>query len=187
MQSNVGYFRQVFLTIPGVAGGNTQVDFTFQDQPDIRYARMTGLVAYFANDMAVAFPAGPNVIGDNLANRVALVLQTNDPDDPVIPDPRRSGKKTKAKGIAGRFTGTLDTIQWIPLTQLHVNQSFGPGPAPASFVRQMIHWKDRYVIWDKSHVVIAPGGLGNTTDICICLGAFYSFLDEFGDPIYPRN
>lgn len=182
MQQNVSYFRLVNLTIPGIAGGNTGVDFTFADQPDIRYARTTGIAAVFANDLSHTQPDTVPIVADVLAPKFTLVLETNDPDDPVI---MKGSEKTKLKGHAGRFTGTLDTIQWMPLTMIHINQNFGT--SPASFVRQMIHWKDRYIVWQKSHLKVAPGGVGNTTDVAICLAVFYSFIDEFGKPIYPRN
>lgn len=182
MHQNSSYYRLVNLVVPGIAGGNTGTDFTFNDQPDIRYARTTGLFTLFANDLSYTQPDGVPVVGDIYAPKITFVFETNDPDDPeMIID----GKKTKQKGSAGRFTGTLDTIQWLPATSIHLTQSFGTSPAP--FVRHMLHWKDRYIVWQKSHVKLAPGGLGNTTDVAIVLGVLYSFIDEFGKPIYPRN
>jgi hypothetical protein len=178
------YFRQVNLTIPGIAGpGNTGVQFTFADQPDLRYARTTGLVIYTASDLAICQPDNVAVLTDALLPKVTLVLETNDPDDIITVEPTATTSGKKTKGEAGRFTGTLDTIQWLPASQIHINQNSSNN----SFVRQMIGWKDRYIVWQKSHAVIASGGLANTTDLAICLGVFYTFIDEFGFPIIPRN
>lgn len=168
------YYRQVVITIPGIAGGNTGSDFTFNDQPDLRYARMIAMEAYFAEDLSHAQPQPVPVIPGALAPKVSLVFRTNDPDD-----------LTKKKGANGQFTGTLDTIQWLPLTAIHLSQSFGT--APGAFVRNAIAWRDRYIVWQNSHVKIAPGGLGNTTDVSIVLGCYYSFLNTEGKEITPRN
>lgn len=180
MHQGNSYFRMVNLKIPGVAStGNTGTLFNFPDQPDIRYARTTGIVAFTHTDINTCFPDNVAVLADADIGKVTLVLETNDPDDMF-----KAGSTTqKQKGEAGRFTGTLDTIQWLPLSMIHVVQ----GAAGVPFVRQVVHWKDRYIVWQKSQIQIAPGGLANTTDVAICLGLFYTFIDEFGKPISPRN
>ncbi len=185
MHANASYFRLVTLVIPGVAGGNTGTSFTFNDQPDLRYARMTGMVFLTDQDLAFAQPQPAPVAPAAFIPNISFVFQTNDPDDTVIGTEPGTGITKKQKGEAGRFSGTLDTVQWIPASLLHINQSFGPGTP--SFVRQMIHWKDRFVIWQKSKVVLAPGGLGNIVDIAIVLGVFYTFTTSEGKIIYPRN
>lgn len=188
MQANASYFRLVSLIIPGVAvTGNTTTDFTFQEQPDLRYARCTGLVFLTDQELAIAQPQTTPVISVSQLPNISLVLQTNDPDDmPKVPGsvPQHGKIFEKQKGEAGRFTGTQDTIQWIPAALLRVNQAFGP--VQGSFVRQMIHWKDRYIIWQKSHVKLGTPLL-NTTDVAIILGAFYTFTTAEGAIIFPRN
>ena len=169
------YYREVILVVPGVAGGNTGANFTWLDQPDIRNARMIGMEAYFSSDLAYCFPNNVAVIPDNKANLVTLIFETNDPDDIDY----------KRGGTPGNFTGTLNTIQWLPLTALHVQQTQN-GATSGSFRRSMIFWKNRYIIWQKSQIQLAPGGLNNTTDVAIVLGCYYSFLSEGGKPL-PRN
>ena len=172
----------VNLIVPGIAGGNTQVSFSFNDQPDLRYARITGLFSIYSNDSLYCFPDNVPIIADALANRITLVLQTNDPDDM----PKKGGKPgEKEKGENGRFSGTLDTVQWLPLSSIHINQSFGL--TPPSFVRSLIHWKDRYVVWQKSKIIMSPGGLGNTADVAVTLGVLYTFTNSAGEIIFPRN
>ncbi len=190
MQANASYFRLVTLVIPGVAGGNTGTLFSFNDQPDLRYARMTGMVFLTDQDLAFAQPMAVPVVAATQIPLISFSFKTNDPDDVDIPGKTEltaggGGYQRKQKGEAGRFSGTLDTVQWIPASLMHVNQSFGPGTP--SFVRNMVHWKDRYVIWQTSQCQIAPGGLANTTDVAVVLGVYYTFTTAEGKIIYPRN
>lgn len=191
MISNASYYRTVLLTIPGIAaGGNQGTKFTFADQPDLRYARMLGMVFLTDAEMQVGFPTSVPVVSAALMPKIGFTFQTNDPDEMTKLDPKTgkpvANKDEKVSGELGRFTGTLDTIQYIAASSLYINQSNTAAGQP-SFVRQMIHWKDRYVIWQKSEVLLAPGGLGNTADVCIALGVFYTFVSPNGTIIYPRN
>lgn len=186
MISNASYFRLVTLVIPGVAGaGNIGTSFTFADQPDLRYARLQGMVFLTDADMITAQPESTPVVSAAQIAKLSFVFRTNDPDDQVKKGmPPNSDQK--AQGALGRFTGTLDTIQWIPASLLHINQSNTGGGQP-SFVRQMIHWKDRYLIWQDSTLKVSPGGLANTTDVAVVLGVFYTFVGTHGTIISPRN
>lgn len=154
-----------------MAGGNLGEQFSFQDQADLRYARTLHLECYFANSLQVSFPEKVPVIPDALANKCVLVLETNDPDD-----------ITKSKGAAGSFTSTTQTQKWLPLTALNRVQSTNIG-ANAPFVRQLMTYKDLYITWQKSFLQLAPGGFGNTTDLALVLGVWYTFLTEQGKPI----
>ncbi len=190
MIANASYCRTVVITIPGVAGGNQSTDIEITDQPDLRYARLQGMSYITDAEQQVGFPTNIPVLSAALIPKVAFVFQTNDPDDFPKMDPGTkspvANKDLKAGGELGRFTTTLDTIQYIPASSLYINQSNLGGTQP-SFVRQMIHWKDRYVVWQKSRVKIAPGGIGNTTDVCIVLQVFYTFIGTGGTIIFPRN
>jgi len=166
------FFRLVTLKIPGIAAGNTGQQFDFTDQADIRYARVLHLEAFFQNDLAFSFPEPLPVIADVLANKCALVLETNDPDD-------LTGEKTNAPG---RFTSTTQTQKWLPLTAIHRVQSQG-GILSAPFVRQLLSYRNLYITWQKSFLNVAPGGLGNTVDIALCLGVWYTFIDIHGKAI----
>ncbi len=181
MLNNASYFRLVTLVIPGITGGNTGTNFTFDDQPDLRYARMLSIVAYTNISMAYAQPQPTPVISPLDMPKISLVLQTNDPDDMVV------GPGKKQKGQDGRFSGTLDTIQWLPLAQINTTQFYNTALGTPAFVHHMINWKDRYIIWQKSKVVIGTGGLGNTTDVAVALGVFYTFTNSDGKVIFPRN
>lgn len=174
MQFYSDYFYLVTLVIPGVAGGNTQTEFAFEDQPDIRFARTSVIEIFFAEDLTHAQPQPTPVIPGNLANKISFNFQTNDPDLPV---PQNE--------VPGRGSGTLDTIQWIPGTRLHLIQN--NNALAAGWVRGPIFWNDRYVIWQKSKMKVSPGGFGNTTDIAVVLGVHYTWLTKKGDLISPRN
>jgi len=167
------YARLVTLKVPGVPGGNASTTLTFPMQQDIRYARIQAIEAYFASDMAVAQPETIAVLPDNLASKVSLVLETNDPDD-----------MGHTKGKDGRFSSTTQTTKWLPLPAFHrmQNQNVASG-SNSSFVRYLFEYKDLYVSWEKSFVMIAPGGLGNTTDLAIVLGVWYTFIDKEGKAI----
>lgn len=180
---DAGYYRQVVKIIPGVAGGNTQQDFTFDDQPDLRYARMLSMRFYTSDDLAYSQPAVVPVVAPQFVPNISFVFRTNDPDDLPMTGPNVPAGK-KAGGADGRFTSTLDTIQWIPASDLHVSQAFGT--PQASFVREAIFWRDRYIIWQTTHIKLALP-LNNTTDVAIVLGCFYTFLNSKGEPIFPRN
>lgn len=165
------YFKLVTLKIPGIAGGgNTGVQFQFQDQSDIRYARITGLEVYFASDLQYSQPEPVAVLADAEACKVSITLETNDPDDIA-----------KLKGANGRFNSTSQTTRWMPLTALHRLQNQATNNA--SFARQLMQYKDLYVVWEKCFINIAPGGLANTTDVGIVLGVYYSFLNSQGQEI----
>lgn len=190
MISQASYFRLIYKIIPGVAGGNIGQDYTFDDQPDIRYARLQGLCFYTDADVAVAFPTSTPLVSAALIQNISFTFFTNDPDEYPLKD-QATGKAVKdpdakASGELGRFSGGQDTIEWIPASTLHVNQSNTAGGQP-SFVRQMIHWKDRYVVWQKSKIKFAPGGLGNVNDVAIAIGCWYTFMSPNGQIISPRN
>lgn len=185
MITGASYFRLVTKIIPGVAtaGGNTGTEFSFADQPDIRYARLQGMVFLTDQDMSIAQPETAPLVSAAQIGNISFVFETNDPDD----FPKTGGKPgEKSQGNDGRFGTTLNTIEWIPASLLHINQGTGLAGSP-SFVRQMIQWKDRYIIWQKSKIKWAPGGPGNTTDIAVCLAVFYTFTNSQGGIISPRN
>lgn len=165
------YFRLVTLKIPGIAGGNTQTQFTFVDQADIRYARTIHLEVFLQNDLTHAFPENVPNIPDAMASKCVLVLETNDPDD-----------ITHSKGEQGRFQSTTQTQKWLPLAAIHRTQTQN-GALSAPFVRQLLEYKDLYITWQKSYLQVAPGGFGNTTDIALVLGVWYTFIDLQGKPI----
>jgi len=170
MHNGVSYFRQVVLVIPGIAGGNTGTQFTFTDQPDIRYARIQSIESYFSSDLSNTYPQPVAVLTDSLANKVSLIMETNDPDD-----------ITHMKGSNGRFQGTLQTIKGLPLTAIHRMQNQATNNA--SFVRMNYPFKDEYITWEKSFVNIAPGGLSNEEDVAIVLGVWYTFINKEGKEI----
>jgi len=167
------YYKQVVLKVPGIAGGNTATKLTWDDQPQLRYARVTHIEAYSNSDLNHAQPAAVPVLADADVPKLTLVFRTNDPD-------------TTAKGeqvIQGRFTKNLDTIQYLPFSVLHRNQNSSAN----SFVRYTPNWKNRYIVWQDSYVAISPGGLANTTDIAIVLGVYYTYIDDKGNEIMQRN
>lgn len=187
MIGNAGYFRIVTKIIPGVAGGNVSQQFTFDDQPDLRNARLLGMVYLTDQELKQAPQTNTPVISAAQMPNISFNFMTNDPYDfgrkgGGHPDPNQ-----KVQGEQGKFTGTLETIQYIPASLLHVSQSGGVGGGTPSFVRQMIMWYDRYIIWQKSEMNFAVGGLGNVTDVALCLGVYYSFFDSKNQIIEPRN
>jgi hypothetical protein len=183
-QMLAGYFRVVTKIIPGVAGGNAGANFTFDDQPDLRNARLLAMCFLTDQDMLQAPQTNTPVTSAVNINKISFNFMTNDPYDF-----EKKGKPgEKVQGEQGRFTGTLETIQYMPASLLHINQTGGVAPAGTpSFVRQPIMWYDRYIIWQKSEILISGGGLLNTSDVAICLGVYYSFYDNKGQIISPRN
>jgi hypothetical protein len=168
------YYKLVVLKIPGIAGGNTGTQFSWNTQSDIRYARIIAIETFFRNDLSHAQPEPVPVILDADAPKITVTLETNDPDD-----------IQNSKGTDGRFTSTSQTQRYIPATALHrVQSTFGATPAP--FVRMLTFYKDLFVVWEKSFISIAPGGLGNTADVAFCMGVWYTFLNKAGKPI-PRQ
>lgn len=161
------------LKIPGMPGGNKQTQFQWTDQADIRYARTLCLEAYFANDLAYAYPEILPVVTDNMAPSCLITLETNDPDD-------LTGHKTISPG---RFGNTTQTQKWLPATAIHRIQSQA-GPQSAPFVRQLLQYSNLYITWQKCYLTVTtPNGFNNTTDIAFCLGCWYTFIDRNGKEI----
>jgi len=168
MHNGASYYTQVIFTVPGKAGpGNLDTQFTWDDQPKIRYARVQHIEALLASDLATCYPGNVALLPDNQANLVSIVLETNDPDD-----------ITGLKGKAGQFQGTLQTQQGIGLTQLRRLQNVATNNS--SFVRHLFPYKDMYVQWQKSFINISPGGLANTTPLAIVLGVWYTWTTKDG-------
>jgi hypothetical protein len=176
------YYRQVVLKIPGIPGGNQGTVFTFDDQPDIRNARTVALEVYFASALDMSQPAKIPVIPDVYAPRITLRFETNDPDDPTF---TKGKPQVQGSRETTGFTGTLNTVQWIPASRLNVMQGVATpsGLVPAPWSWPNIMWKDRYIVWQKSDVWISGQGLGNTTDLALVVGVYYSFLTVDGKPI----
>ena len=171
MHEGASYYRQVVLKIPGIAGpGNVGTSFQFDDQPDLRYARIQAMEAYTASALSVAYPEPSVVLPDAQAKLVTFVFETNDPDD-----------VKHQKGADGRFQSTLQTVKWLPFTA--INRLQNQATNTASFVRQLVPFKDLYITWQKSFINIAPGGLANTVDTAIVLGVWYTFLNKQGKEI----
>lgn len=181
MYGPASFYRQVVLKIPGIAGGNTGTDFTFADQPDLRFARLQWMEFYTDQDLSHSQPEPTPLVAAALMPKISFVIQTNDPD--IIPVP---GSVQEKEEDNGRFTGTQDTIQWIPASALHVGQSLAGGQQ-ASFRHYPMMWRNRFVLWQNTHVKFAPGGLGNTADVAIVLGCYYTFINAKGRAISPRN
>jgi hypothetical protein len=177
------YYRQVVLKIPGQpAPGNQTTNFVFDDQPDIRNARVIAIEAYFSSSLETAQPAKIPVVADVFAPKLTLYLETNDPDDL---NHSKGKPQTVGSNVTTGFTGTLATVQWIPLARLNVIQgTVSPaGLQPANSTWTNICWMDRYVLWQKSSIVVSGTGLGNTTDVAVVLGVYYSFLTKDGKAI----
>lgn len=171
--SGNSFFRLVSLIIPGIVGGNTGTNFTFPDIGDLRYARTVALETFFQASLSYAQPQPAPVVADSFAPAITFIFNSNDPD-----------KTDAEQGANGRFNTTIDSQRWIPATALNRIQTTGTNGAP--FVRQLMRFKDLYIVWDKSQVQLAPGGLGNTADVAIVLGVHYTFINLAGQP-YKRT
>lgn len=166
--SGNSFFRLVPLVIPGIAGGNTGTQFTFPDIGDLRYARTVALEVFFAKALAVCQPSLTPVVPDSQANLITFIFNSNDPD-----------KADAQQGENGRFNTTIDSQRWLPATAINRVQTTDTSGAP--FVRQLMRFKDLYIVWDKSMVQLAPGGLANTTDLAVVLGVHYTFINLRGE------
>ena len=160
------FFRTITLKIPGIAGGNKGTEFSFPDLGDLRYARTVALEVYCAEDSAYAFPEAVPVMPVAQLPLVCLVLNTNDPEK-------------NNQGEDGRYTSTIDSVRYWPLSALHRINSNSSTP----YVYEMLRWANTWIVWEKSTVKIAPGGLNNTSDLCIYLGIYYTFFNVDGKPV----
>lgn len=177
------YFRQVYKVIPGIpVVGNAQTDFTFDDQPDLRYARITNVCFFNAADLTTSRPNQIALLPAAAMNQISFSFRTNDPDDPLVEDKASPTKNLiRPGGDLGRFSRTLESVQYIPATLLHVNQN------NTNSVWEMLEWYNTYIIWQETKIQIQSGGLLNTVDYAIVLGVWYTFFGVDGDVIYPRN
>lgn len=163
------YSRLITLKIPGIPGGNTGTKFSFGTINDLRYARVTGIEIFTATDLSHAQPEPVPLITDAMLPKITCTFMTNDPDD----------IKKKKENSPGRFNGTLETLRNIPAVSLHRVQN----AATAPFIRELLALKDHYIQWDNSFINIAPGGLGNETDIAFCVLVYYTFISTTGAEI----
>lgn len=166
-QVEAPHARLVELKIPA---GNTNLIIPFQDQSDIRYARIIAIQVFTATDMVKTFPSSYPLITDANLLRCALVLETNDADEQPSKDMP-----------AGRFRSTQQNQKYVPFAALHNVQNSTPAP----FVRGEYLMKNTYITWEKSFVQLSES-LGNMADLGVAILVKYSWLDAKGNPI-PRN
>ena len=166
-----GHSHSALVQVLLPAAQNTQVEFVIPDQQLLRFARVTAIEVFCAEDLATVFPGStPLVSGDDL-KKLVLTLNTNNPE-------------AKANGLQpGRFTSTEENFKYFPLTALHRIQSVGSGGQTIPFARQLMQLYNVYPSWDKCKINVAAGGLGNTTDKAVLFQVFYSWLDINGQPI----
>ena len=169
--------RMVEIKLP--AANNTVSTFKFQDQPDLRYARILAIETYVALDIAQTFPSGFPLIDGTQISKLSLVLETNDADDVAWTDAKGKIVAPRTALGNGRFTSTQQNIKYLPLASLHRIQN----SATAPFVRQLMEFDNMYVSWDKCFIQTINGGLGNSTDVGVALMVYYSWLDINGKPI----
>ena len=161
------FYRTITLKIPGIPGGNKGTEFSFPDIGDLRYARTVSIDSYCSEDMAVAFPEAVPLISGTQLPSCCLVLNTNDPE-------------RKNQGSDGRFTSTIDSIRYLPLTSIHRSNVFN-GSVPS--VWESYEFGNTWIVWEKSTIRVAPGGFNNTTDICVYLGVWYTFFNTDGKEV----
>ncbi len=191
------HFRAVEVKI--LASENNQTQIKFEDQSDIRYARVVAMETYFQTDLRRSQPSNYLVIDGVQASYCSVILETNDADDtghfllnPETGEPQfKDGKKiwvpSKSAQGNGRFTSTQQNQKYLPLTALHRIQNAGSSASsivgPDPFTRQLQTFYNMYVSWDKCILQIANGGLNNSVNQAVVLGVYYSWLDINGKRI----
>lgn len=175
------HYRQIEILI--TTDQSTQTVILIPDQPDLRYARVLNIEAYTVSDLSNSLPSGYPVIADNLINKIALTLETNDADvDPEFNTLNKVNSQGVSEQTPGRFTSTQQNYQFMPLASLHNIQNASNN----AFQRAVRYYPDMYVTWQKCQLLIAPGGLGNNANIAVVLGITYTWLTVSGKMI-PRT
>ena len=184
--------------------GQTQIKI--EDQPDLRYARVVAIETFTFSDMRATFPSNYQMVDGVDMSKIAVILETNDPDDTGHYLMNEAGEYTDVKGLPlpvgakpiyvpanqalgnGRFTSTQQNIKYLPLSGLHRLQNAGSPGAPVAgpdpFVRELQTFYNLYVSWDKCFLQVINGGLGNTLVVKgVALQVYYSWLDINGKRI----
>jgi hypothetical protein len=164
-----GQAHSFLVVVPIKANQSTQTTILIPDQPQLRFARVTGLETYTIEDLAWGPPTSLPLISATDMPKITLTLNTNNPES----------NANNVLNSPGRFTMTEENFQYLPLASLHRIQN----SASAPFVRQFFEMFNVYPSWDKCKLNIAPGGLGNEDDICVVLNVYYSWLTIDNQPI----
>lgn len=159
--------RMITLKIPA---GNTAASISFQDQSDLRYARILGIEVFTANDMAQSIPDNLPVLPAGQLNLVALTLETNDADEWY----EDQGDSVTSPVNTGRFRTTSQNIKWQPLATFHrINNLVDP------YVFDMFEFNNIFVTWEKSFITM-PTPINPGVDTAIIFQVYYTFRSIYG-------
>ena len=204
-QHLIGDAHSRMIEIPIKVAQNAQTQIKFDDQPDLRYARITALETYTYADMQTTQPSNYTMINGVDLSKISVVLETNDPDDighwltndagqlvsasgQVLLPGQQGVWKPAAQSLGnGRFTSTQQNQKYLPLASMHYIQNQGstlaPIAGPDPFTRQRLEFTNMYVSWDKCFLQIVNGGLGNSVDKAVGIMVYYTWLDINGKRI----
>jgi len=164
--------RLVTLIIPR---GNTQTILYFNDQADLRYARILGMEVVALEDFAQPLPTlGPfiPVLPQQLLRWVAVSLETNDPDkwDENYPLGHSANDD-------GRFRDTWQTIKNQPLVTFH--RMIGQPGTSVGGVYELFEFNNTFITWDKS-LITMPDPVQVSQGFAVCFKVYYTFRSVNG-------
>ena len=148
------------LVVPGVAGGNKQLNFVFPDQPYLRGANISAIEVLTEDDMTVSPQQNPLITSAQMQTAYLTLYCTDvQPKGFVAP-------------VGSPPGGVGQWIQLVPFADLHRVQNAVTAP----FVRDGFQMAGQIVYWEKCQVILgAP--LNNTADVSILLN-----VDFYGIP-----
>lgn len=144
-------FQAVEVRIPGVSGGQTQMQYQFPDLPYLRpgMAWIQAIEYYSVNATPNSFVSGTASTTAAIAARTSITIYGS------IPGVKQGNQ----------------IIQQMPIVRLNNIQDATPSP----FSQNMMKFKDLEVDWTKTLLQIVGAVPGNTTDLAYCFGVYFNF------------
>lgn len=183
LKANKGLVKTRLVTVI-IPDGSTATQVFFDDQPDLRYARILGMevfvrAANFAQgDLAQSIPLGIAPLPVAQLKNIAVNLETNDPDK--WNDVYQLGENPNN---TGRFRDTWLTIKNQPLVTFH--RIIGESRQVAPGVKSLFEFNNTFVSWSKSYLTIInpPGAFA----YAVCFQVYYTFRSINGKLILSSN
>lgn len=168
-KKGIPHSRLVTVNIPA---GNLLTRVPFDDQPDLRYARILGMEVLYVRELAQSSPLNLPLIPAQAFRLIAVTLETNDTDQ--LEDP---GTETGRFGLTGKF------IQQ-PLCTFHRFLFQGNPNTQAPAVMNLVQFYNTFVIWQKCYLTITnPQALSGAA---VCFNVYYTTRSVFGKKIPQR-
>ena len=116
LNTGIAHQRQVTLFFAHSNGAQLNNTIFFDDQQDLRYARILGIEVIAEEDINKSQPLAYTLVPAAALKYMAITLETNDAD-----------LQDAIGNQSGRFRSTNQNIHWQPLVTFHRTIGYGAG------------------------------------------------------------